>query len=182
VACSFSLFAIIVRFDKMHSKCNELEQAIALKTDSIREIIKVIEEVNLIGNYKVENLSVTNTITNEPLKLYDLFTKFHYFIIYRLVNTGCSSCNKKQIEMLNYLQKDNNIIILSYANNARQLRLFSSEIENKSIIYQVDSSHKLFKCDDSTKVLIMYVNNSGTILRAYLLNEEILFLIKHIVS
>lgn len=183
VACVLFFLIISNRLNNIRNKCFELEKANALRADSIKKITSVIENVNIGNSCKVQNCSVKNTLTNESVKLSTLFDKsLNANIIYRLIDTSCSSCNKKQIEILNYLQRFENLIVLSNASNSRRLRLFSIETKIKSPIYQLESSRKLFHDDDNTKVLVMYVNNEGTILRAYHLSEDTLFLIKHIVS
>lgn len=180
-ACLFSLFMISIRFNKLNIECSQIEQISDLKTDSIRKITRFIENTNLLTNTKVENCCLTNIYTSEPLKLSSLLNEtLGTKIICRLIDTSCGSCNKKQIEMINGLRVLENLIILSYARNARQLRFFTYETNSKSTIYQINSSQKLFPDDDNTKVLVMYVNNEGAILRAYHLNEDIFFMTKHI--
>jgi NAD(P)H-nitrite reductase large subunit len=118
--------------------------------------------------------------TKELVKLFSLTDKSLNVII-RLANTNCSSCNRKSIEMIHELSGYNNLIVVSNAANMRELRLLVGENEIKQIIYCLDSAGKLFKEDDDTKNLIVYVKENGTILKAYYVEDDLLFLVKSII-
>ncbi len=184
IILAFVIFYFIVsnKLGVIKNEHFELKRTSILQTDSINQILEVVRKVNLVKSFKVQDCSLISTSTNECVNLFSLLNNVKgVSIIYRLIETGCGSCNKKQIEFLNKIQKINNLIVLTYPNSARYLRLLANSSQIQNTMYQLEISCKLFKSDDKSKILIMYVNNKGTILRAYFLNEESLFLIKNIV-
>jgi hypothetical protein len=180
-SCSFifTIFVALFFFTKIHSYY-KIEKENILRSDSITKIISVLENTNSVYSSQIENRTIWNTRTKEPNDLYTLLNESSTIII-RLGNTSCSPCNQKQIKFIEDLPNYNNILILSNVNNIRELRLFLHENKIKQTVYWIESKYKLFEEDDNTKVLVMYVNNNGTILRAYHLDEETFFLINSII-
>lgn len=170
------------RLNLMYKKYLELEQVSILKTDSLRKITSIIENVNSIKEQKAQNCILKNIVNDKSTELFSIFGKFpNGNIVFRLMNTSCGSCIDKQIEIISKLAKLDNLIVLSNSNNARLIRLFIDTNNIISPVYQLDSSQCLFHNDDCTRALLMYVDSKGTILRAYYLNEDTLWLMKYIV-
>jgi hypothetical protein len=164
----------------MQKKCTKLEETNVLQADSLYRIIDFLKVSNTVNSLKITDCVVWDVKSKDSLKLSDLLKKSSKNIIFRLINTSCSSCNTEQIEILNYLQKFDNVIALSNLSNARELRLFLHENSIEFPIYYVNSQEKIFLEEDNTKILILFTDQKGTILRVYYLEEDTFFLIKTI--
>ena len=166
VAFVIFYFTVTHKLDVFKDKYFELKRTNILQSDSINQILEIVEKVNLVSSSKVQDCSLKSTSTSESINLFSLLNKTKGIsIIYRLIETGCGSCNKKQIELLNKIKKLNNLIVLTYPNSARYLRLFANSSQIHNTMYQLEISCNLFESDDKSKILIMYVNNEGTILQ-----------------
>jgi hypothetical protein len=177
--CIFVAFYSNAKIDVLKKNILKIDANYESQKDSLIKIIEMLMTANHINESKINNCIVRNTSTDEEVKLFDILDN-HQTIIIRLINTGCNPCNQDQIEMLKRLVGLDNLVILANLTNMKLLRLFLNE-NNISAVYWLKDTDILFQEDDNTKILVSYVNREGTILRAYHIDLNMLYIVQSLV-
>lgn len=169
--------------NSLNRQYSELEITSALRADSLRKIFDFFKNDAFIVCDRIKDCEILNVTTKKQLNLFSILNRPSNVLI-RLIDTDCNSCNQRQEDILNELLCNyENIIVLSNVTNIGRLRLFlhDNSFNFKSVIYCLNAKNKLFQEDDTSKVLVAYVGNEGTILKAHYFDHNSLFLIKMLI-
>ncbi|MDR2907570.1 MAG: hypothetical protein LBU91_06250 [Bacteroidales bacterium] len=113
--------------------------------------------------YNVPNYKVQDVSTREEKNLFDLLDDSPKVLI-RLINSGCTPCHVEQAKLLKELSDTENLIVLVNSINLRPIRIFLRENNIRMPIYCLKETDVLLPNDDQTKLLILHVDENGTIL------------------
>lgn len=177
-----SILFVTYRFILVKSQNIELQAMNDKLSDNFNRIINVVKLSNSCGYLKLNDNRLKNVTTGQSIGISSLLqAPNNVNIVFRMMDTTCGSCNKKQIAKIELLKKIDNTIILTNESNARNILWLLKEKSIKCNIYQIDQNDKIFKDDDKNKALLAYVNNDGIILKAYYFTEKDLFLMDEII-
>lgn len=175
IICFFFLIGLFclnmyVRAKRYKNFIVDLSEDLEHKRDTIMMYKSFIDDINIFEKYSVVNCEIENINTGMRPYLYDLLNT--NVIIYKMTHYGCASCAAEQIELIKYLQRFKNVIILSQNSNVRHLRLFLKNNRIYTDIFKIDDTLKLFEKDDNTSSFLLNVNKNGEILSSIEVHPE----------
>ncbi len=177
-----TILTVTYRFLFVKSQNIELQAKYDSLSENFNRIIKVVKQSNTCDYLKLNDSRLKNVISGQSISISSLLQAPNNInIVYRVMNTTCEICNKKQIAKIEFLKKFDNTIILTNEINTRSILWFLKEKDIKCDIYQIDNDDEIFKGDDKNKALLAYVDNDGAILKAFFFTEEDLFLLNEII-
>lgn len=153
-----------------------LSEDLKLKNDTLMMYKTFLSDIDIFVNKAVVNCEVKNVNTGVISDLYGLLNT--NVIIYKMNYYSCASCISKQIDLIKYFQRFENVIVLSHNSNVRHLRLFLKENQISTDIYQIENTQKLFENDNNTSSFFLNVNKKGEILSSIKIYPESIFLLK----
>lgn len=148
----------------------DLSEDLKYKNDTIMMYKSFVDDINVFVSYPIANCEITNVNTGVKSNLYELLST--NVIIYKMTYSSCASCIAEQIDLIKYLQKFENVIVLSQNSNLRHLRLFLKENQISTDIYHMENSLKLFEDDNNVNSILLNVNKYGDILSFININFE----------
>jgi cell division protein FtsL len=177
--CCFFVYSLFNYRDQIFALRNSMVDCSVMQ----EEFIALIEEQNQLKSHSINDLEIEKLGFEEELHLHELMRdSLKEYAIIRLAHTSCGSCNEKQINLLNGLQDKETLIVLSNIASARKLRLFMSNVNVDIPIYQMKHNQCLFHGDNTDKLLVLYVDSMGSILRTYYISERMFGLLPRILS
>lgn len=179
VICSLAIYIIVLNIRNEERDFLILENLNA-KNDSLRLYKSFVDDIGMFVNCSLKNCYIYNVISKQKIELYNKLRSNS--IIYKIANNSCASCIENQIKMIEYIQKFENIIVLSNGSNIRQIRLFVNNNHILTDVYQTENSHLLFEGDEIDKSYILYVDKNGSILSYLKIDTENIFLIKYLLQ
>ncbi len=178
----FSILFVTYRFLLVKNQNIELQAKNDKFSDNFSRIINVVKHSNSFDYLELNQNRLKNVTTGQSICISSLLqAKNNINIVFRMMDTTCGSCNKKQVAKIELLKKNDNAIILAYESNARDILWLLKEKSIKCEIHQIANDDKIFQGDNKNKALLAYVNNDGIVLKLYYFTEEDLFLVNEIV-